>query len=103
VYPQFLDLQFPNYDYVKDLRPYMLLNLVEIMQASYPNWEQGSEVGDGSVEVDKVRTWLYCELMLKLHERGEDRIQAFIHKVCPAVKTCAEDLTYELQEFYGLS
>ena len=56
---------------------------------------------DVTVDADlaNVRTWLYCEIMLKLHNRKDASIQHYIHKACEYT----EDLDREIKEFYELS
>jgi hypothetical protein len=55
----------------------MILNVLEIVSAAFGD-EYHQTVYESpeadEVDINKVRTWLYCELMLKLHERGDGTI-----------------------------
>lgn len=90
----FVNLKLPDYSLHVEMRPYMLLNIIEVVDAAYSR-------EDVSVHADiaNVRTWLYCEIMLKLHNRKDASVQHYIRKVCDYT----EDLDREIHVFFELS
>jgi hypothetical protein len=67
--------RLPRYQHYKKVRPYMILNL---MQATESALHGGMEVRYDHPEFLRIFKWLFCEVLLQLHEFGNNELQVWL-------------------------
>ncbi|CAG9328769.1 unnamed protein product [Blepharisma stoltei] len=73
-YPEMPELG--NIDYEKKIRPYMLL---EFMRNIRENFDEMTQEYEEEI-VCKIYRWIYCEIILHLHNRGSPDLQCFLQR-----------------------
>jgi hypothetical protein len=65
----------PHYSYSSKIRPYMILNFVEIVGKA-AHYYLSDQVDQETQE--KIFKWLFCEVLLNLHSWGNHKLQSFL-------------------------
>lgn len=67
--------KLPNYRHYKKIRPYMLQNLIEVSNTALHDGIKGSY---DHPEFLRIYKWLFCEILLHMHEYGNTELQTWL-------------------------
>ncbi|CAG9330697.1 unnamed protein product [Blepharisma stoltei] len=94
--------RLPNYSYNKVIRPYMILNYIDVAGKAL-QWDVDEELNEkNSAEIIRVFKWLFCEILLQLHSWGHDKMQKYLQFKAKPSATVEEQFEEELKQFYLL-
>lgn len=87
--------RLPRYQHYKKVRPYMILNL---MQATESALHTGMEVRYDHPEYLRIFKWLFCEILLQLHEFGNTDLQVWLQNQTSSFITgCDPESHFQMQ------
>ncbi|OMJ70490.1 hypothetical protein SteCoe_31535 [Stentor coeruleus] len=70
--------KLPSFNYHSKIRPFMILDFIDIVSISLHNFTSSSE--ESLETVQRLYKWVFCEILLNLHTCGQHNLQLFLQE-----------------------